>query len=468
MTLANDIISGRTPDFDAYLRAGDSLDDIDEYGFTPLIECAITHQLKVAEQLIARKVEINKPDVSGRTALHWAVDNNDFEMTRLLLSHGANPNAYTSNGLSVLVYPVLRGQDNIKQILYHHGAKLEFALDFINAKLIGHRFELQGDVDIVNAAGEFIELDYEGFILEFTVAVVKDSLRRFISSYSTRHLRESFPYLHNVLDALTDAAELLKFQQSPHLNEQHLKRIAELIKTPMLILPAASRGHALCFIRYHQWWIKIDRGENSKKEGSVNLYKITRPEAFTVGFITEFLYKKQNRRYFHQVINQQLGLLPMAQMPMSSQISGNCSWANVQAVVPAAIAVQELTTPEAFDSEHALGIYYEWLEWDKDRAIDECIQRFYLANRERKASLAAILAGVLFQACNHSFSLHVERAEKILNILTLPDYYYILKSYLEEYCIKRLTKKGNNLLKLLDDCGFNPNIGVNPVATPLA
>ena len=52
---------------------------------------------------------------------------------------------------------------------------------------------LQGDVDIVNAKGEFIELDYEGFILEFTVAVVKDSLRRFISSYSTRHLREYFP-----------------------------------------------------------------------------------------------------------------------------------------------------------------------------------------------------------------------------------------------------------------------------------
>ncbi|KTD46437.1 Dot/Icm T4SS effector AnkH/LegA3 [Legionella quateirensis] len=467
MTIANDIISHRMPEFDAYLREGESLDDIDEYGFTPLIECAITRQTKIAEQLIARKVDVNKPDVTGRTPLHWAIDNNDLEMARLLLHHGADANAYTRNGLSVLVYPVLRGQDPLKHLLYHHGAKLDFALDFINAKLLGHRFELQGDVDIVNAKGEFIELDYEGFILEFTVAVVKDSLRRFISSYSTRHLRDYFPLIHTIMDAFSDAAELLQFQHQPRLSDAHLKRINELLKSPMLILPAASRGHALCFVRFHQWWAKIDRGENSLKEGSVNIYRLTRPEALTVNFIQDFLYKKQNRRYFHHVINQQLGLLPIAQMPISSQISGNCSWANVQAVVPVAYAMQELTTAEGFNPEIPMFLYNEWVEWDKDRALDECIQRFYIASPERKASIVAMLGGVLFQACDHKNKQHLDRAEKILNILTLPEYYYVLKSYLDEYCIKRLTRKGNNLLKLLDDCGVNPNIGVNPVATDL-
>ncbi|KTD57239.1 Dot/Icm T4SS effector AnkH/LegA3 [Legionella shakespearei] len=467
MTIANDIISHRMPEFDAYLREGDSLDDIDEYGFTPLIECAITRQVKIAEQLIARKVDVNKPDVTGRTPLHWAVDNNDLEMTRLLLAYGADPNAFTRNGLSVLVYPVLRGQDALKQLLYHHGAKLDFALDFINAKLLGHRFELQGDVDIVNANNEFIELDYEGFILEFTVAVVKDALRRFISSYSTRHLRDYFPLFHIIMDAFSEAGELLQFQHQPRLTDQHLKRIAQILKSPMLILPAASRGHALCFVRFHQWWVKIDRGENSLQEGSVNIYRLTRPEALNINFVQDFLYKKQNRRYFHHVINQQLGLLPIAQIPVSSQISGNCSWANVQAVVPVAYAVQELTTAEQFNPDIALNLYDEWVEWDKDRALDECIQRFYLANPQRKASIAAMLGGVLFQACDHGNRNHMERAEKILSILMLPEYYYILKSYLDEYCVKRLTRKGNNLLKVLDDCGINPNIGVNPVATGL-
>lgn len=467
MTIANDIISRRMPEFEAYLREGESLDDIDEYGFTPLIQCAITRQISIAEQLIARKVDVNKPDVTGRTPLHWAVDNNDVNMARLLLEHKADPNAYTRNGLAVLVYPVLRAQDPLKQLLYQHGAKLDFALDFINGKLLGHRFELQGDVDIVNADNEFIELDYEGFILEFTVAVVKDSLRRFISSYSTRHLRDYFPLMHNIMDGFTVAAELLQYQHHPNFDAHNLKRIAELAKTPLLVLPAASRGHALCFVRFHQWWAKIDRGENSLTEGSVNIYRITKPEALNLNFIQDFLYKKQNRKYFHQVINQKLGLEPVAKLPISSQISGNCSWANVQAVIPVAYAMQELHDMNTFDPQIALNLYDEWVEWDKDRALDECIQRFYLASPARQASIVAMLAGVLFQSCDHGNALHVERAEKILSIVNLPDYYYVLRSYLEEYCIKRLTRRGNNLLKLLDDCGINPNIGVNPIATGL-
>ncbi len=466
MTIAADIIARRMPDFERYLRAGESLDDIDEYGFTPLIECAVTRQLKTAEELLARKVDVNKADVTGRTPLHWAVDNHDLELTRLLLAHGANPNAYTRNGLSVLVYPVLRGQDSLKHLLYHHGAKLDFALDFINAKLLGHRFELRGDVDIVNAEGQFIELDYEGFILEFTVAVIKDSLRRFISSYSTRHLREYFHWIHLIMDGFGHAAEMLQFQHQPKLNEHQSHRLEELLQEPLLILPAASRGHALCFIRYHEWWAKIDRGENSLKEGSVNIYKITKPELIDIHFLQEFLYKKQNRRFFHQVINQHLGLVPLIKMSIPSQISGNCSWANVQSVIPVAYAMSDLN-PDEFDERTAMNVYHEWVEWDKDRALDECIQRFYSASPERKASLAAMLGGVLFQACDYRNKADVDRAEKILNILTLDNYYYILKSYLQEYCVKRLTKRGNNLLKILDDCGVNPNIGVNPMATDL-
>jgi hypothetical protein len=464
MTIASDIIHRRMPEFDAYLREGESLDDIDEYGFTPLIESIITRQVSIAEELIIRQVDVNKPDVTGRSPLHWAVDNNDLEIAQLLLRHGANANAYTPNSLSVLVYPVLRRQDPLKHLLYQHDAKLDFALDFIYGKLLGHRFELKGDVDIVNAENEFVELDYEGFILEFTIAILRDSLRRFTSSYSTRHIRDSFPFLYTIMDGLTIADELLQYQHHPKISDDNLHRINELLQSPMLILPAASRGHALCFIRYHEWWAKIDRGENSLKEGSVNLYRITRPEAFNLNFIQDFLYKKQNRSYFHQLINQQLGLMPIVTLPLESQIAGNCSWANVQAVIPTAHIMQELEQFGEVDPLQALTLYEEWVEWDKERALDECISRFYSANPLRKASIAAMLGAVLFQACDYNKHHHLERAEKILKILVLTDYEYIIKSYLREYCVKRLTHKGNNFLKLLDDCGVNPGIDVNPIA----
>lgn len=467
MTIANDIISCKMPDFERYVRAGESLDDIDEYGFTPLIESAITRQVGVAEALLKRGVDVNKPDVAGRTALHWAVDNNQEEMVRLLLKYRANPNAYTPAGLSVLVYPVLRSQNNLKHLLYRHHAKLEFAQDFILAKLLGHRFELQGDVDIVNAGGEFIELNYEGFILEFTVAVIEDTLNRFISSYSTKHLRPYFHHLYNIIDAFSVASELLKLQHQVHFSKKDQQTLSKLIQSKLLVLPVASRGHAMSFIKYGSWWIKIDRGENSLKEGSVNVYTISRPEAFNLALVQELLYKKQPRDFFHKTIIKLLGLKHRGNIPLSSQISGNCSWANIQAVVLGAYSLLNDEPLSKASIEQAKIVYESYLEWDKDRALDECIQRFYIANPVRKASLVAMLGGVLFQACDHFVEHDLKRAEKILTVLTLPEYIYVLESYLDIYCVKRLTPKGNNLLKLLDDCGVNPKIGVSPIATGL-
>jgi hypothetical protein len=73
----------------------------------------------------------------------------------------------------------------------------------------------------------------------------------------------------------------------------------------------------------------------------------------------------------------------------------------------------------------------------------------------------------LFQSCDATVPHELERAEKILTVVGLPDYRYILDSYLEEYCLKRLTRRGNNLLKLLDDAGINPNVHIAPIATGL-
>ncbi len=280
-------------------------------------------------------------------------------------------------------------------------------------------------------------------------------------------MRQYFPYLHHVMDAFDIAGQLLQLQHLVHFTDESNAKLRQLLKAPLLVLPAASRGHAMCFVKFHHWWAKIDRGENSLKEGSVNIYKITRQEAFDVNFMREFLYKKQGRRYFHQVINQQLGLMPIAQIPISSQIAGNCSWANMQAAVPVAYALQQLFADGEMHADEAIRVYDTWVEWDKDRALDECVHRFYLANPLRKASIGSMLGAVLFQSCDYANAHHVLRAEKILTILTLHGYYYILQSYLEIYCVQRLTRRGNNLLKLLDDCGINPNIGVTPIATGL-
>ncbi|MCX7115864.1 MAG: ankyrin repeat domain-containing protein [Gammaproteobacteria bacterium] len=469
MSIANDIIYGRVPDLKAYLAQENNLDDIDEYGFTLLIECAIADRLDVAEMLTQAGAPVNQADFSGRTALHWAVYNSNLALAKFLLEHGADANAYTNDGLSILVYPVLRRQEGMKHLLYQHGGKLDFAMDFIHAKLLGHRYALKGDVDILNGKGEFIEIDYEGFILEFTVVLIKDALMRFTSSFSTRDYRHFFHDLYPVIDALENAETLIQLQHFRQLNTQDEAFLESVLQQDLMILPAASRGHAMGFVRYQNWWAKVDRGENAQREGSVNIYHIRHPEQLTLSFLKSFLYQRQPRDFFHKTVPSILGLVPVTTLPIAPQTAGNCSWANMQAIIPAAYYMKQLADAQGsrVSSDEAMDMFDAWVNWDQERALDECLHRFYHASIARKASIAAMLAGVLFQVCDASKPLDLQRAEKILTVLSLPDYQYILNSYLEIYCLKRLTRRGNNLLKLLDDCGFNPGIGVSPIATGL-
>jgi hypothetical protein len=164
----------------------------------------------------------------------------------------------------------------------------------------------------------------------------------------------------------------------------------------------------------------------------------------------------------HQQINQVLDLKPVGQMPLSYQKAGNCSWANVEATVPVSYVLLQLVklknfNPANFEEsvKNGMRLHSEWLSWDKDRALEECIQSFYESDTLRKASKAAILGAVLFQGCRYSRNDDIKRAEKILKILMLKDYRYILKSYIRVFCDTRLTVLGKNLLKILDDFGID-------------
>src|SRR6185312_11679945 len=174
MSLAHEIIYGTPAGVSQRIEYGADVNEMDPYGFTPLIEAAIVNSVEIAEILINNGAEIDGPDVTGRTALHWAADNNNVPLCKLLLEHEANPNTYSRGGQSVLVYPLLRKQQTLKKLLYQYGASLNFAQDYINTKLLGHRFHLVGQVDIVDNTDRFIELNLEGFFLECTISIVQN------------------------------------------------------------------------------------------------------------------------------------------------------------------------------------------------------------------------------------------------------------------------------------------------------
>lgn len=460
-TFAHEILFGTLAGVQQFIQAGADLEEIDEYGFSPLIEATIANKIDVVALLLEYGADINNADTTGRTALHWAVDNDHLALCELLLANKADANAYTAAGQPVLVYPLLRQQIELKKLLYRYGARLSFAQDFIQAKLLAHRYELVGQVDILNSAGRFIEINYEGFFLEFTLDVILNSLRRYQNNFSSRHLRPYFDDLEKLITAFSNAQALLNYQRYTINIKQYTHSIDRLLDHDLLLLPVAYEGHAIALIKYKNFLVRCDRGENSHREGSIVIYECQHPYVWDNEFCKQLIYTRQSREFLTKGIHRHLGLVAIANLPIPGQITGNCSWANIEASIHAMLFLLQGVNSEGqlvsgFEKhqQHALNFFQDWQTWDKDRALEECIQGFYYSSKARQATKATLLAAILFQKSRHHLE-HPKQAEAILKILSLADYKYLLKSYLKVYWQLNKTAQGANLINLLDACGVS-------------
>jgi hypothetical protein len=460
MSLADAILKNKPERVLEKLEKGEDINALDEYGFTPLIEACIANNLEMATRLISHGADVKKQDPTGGCPLSWAVENNNLELAQLLLEHGADSNAYTDYAQPILVKPLLRYQYEMKELLYRYDADLNFAQDFINAKLLAHRFGLTGHLHIVSAKGRFIELDFEGFILEFTISVIHQSLIEFRNNFAAKHLKQHFQYLQMVIDGLGNAANLLKYQQYQVPREQYREEIHELLSEDVLILPVGYQGHAITFVCYQDLIARCDRGDESLSWHSVVIYKITHVKKWNKKLIAHILFDKQSKENMTEGIVEHLGLQVIDTLPLPSQISGNCSWANVESVIPALLYMKAMKDPVqtsdrflSFAKKDILDLYAAWQNWDRNRALHYCIQSFYESSDARKASKASLLGAVLIQMCQDGVPTDLERAGRILSILYDPRFQYVLRAYIKHYTQDKKTVAGKNLSDLIDLVG---------------
>lgn len=454
MTLAKEIIYGSLERVESALRKEEHVNFIDEYGYTPLIEAAIVNDIEKARLIIQHKADLNWTDLTGGTALHWAVDNYNLKLCQLLLENGANPNAYTLAGQPALVKPILRNQADLKKLLIQHGANLTFALDFIYTKLIGHLFELISSADVVDSDGNFTQVEFEGFFLEFTVELVNHSFRDYRNNYAARSMRPTFRKLNQVIKALSRSAQLIKYQQYLTDISQHQEEINELLSTDPLIIPISQEGHAITVVKAGNLLAVCDRAKYQDKPEDIVIYYMNKPWKLTPEWMQDFIYKKQPLDIFHKVFPYELGLQPIASLPISPQQSGNCTWANVEACLPVLFYMLSVNDPrnknDADPKQMAMDLFYEWREWEKTRSLNFFMNEFHQASPARKASKAAVLGSVLFQCCLGQDKVSQERAMKIIPLLKTKGYEYVLQSYIEIYYNRKRTPVGEELLKLLD------------------
>jgi ankyrin repeat protein len=70
-------------------------------------KAALESDYEYALKLINLKIDLNELDTLGHTPLHWAVFRGDIELVKILLEAGAEPNVFSSDGVT----PKWRAQD---------------------------------------------------------------------------------------------------------------------------------------------------------------------------------------------------------------------------------------------------------------------------------------------------------------------------------------------------------------------
>lgn len=457
-TLAQAIINRNILAVRQYANSGGELNQYDEFGFTPLIETAIVNDVNLTKLLIDNGADVNMKDMIGGTALHWAVENNNLEMAKLLLRNGADSNAYNNNGEPVLVKPILRKHSELKLLLYEYDASARFAMDFLNVKLLGHRYDLRGSADIVSSEGDFVEVSFEGFFLEFSLNLVRYSLEQYTQNYASRKLLHYFPALSMCIDALRNAGQLIKYQQYQTNLSQHQSVIDALLDRELLIIPVNYEGHAITYILFRDILIKCDRRKIDNAVNGINFFKIRKPDQLTKSLIKRLIYEKKDEKYVSEHLVKNLGLELKTRLMITPQVSGNCSWSNVVACVPAIVYLftdgADLDSVDRIiDHGHpSIAMYEHWRNWDRLRALQYFMQDFDAQSRKRKASIASLLGAVMFQRFSCKDHDNVETAKRMLKILKTPKYEYVLNNYLDYYYRTKRTPQGENLMRLIEVC----------------
>lgn len=450
ITLANAIIQQDIHTVSQMLHHGYDANQLDEYGFTPLIEACIVGNVEIAKLLLQHHAHVNLQDATGGTPLSWAVENNHIDLVKLLLSHRANPNSYNFSGQPVLAMPTLRHQAPMRKLLVQAGADQTFAQDFINTKLLGHFFELVGFASILDPQNKFVDVDFEGFFLEITLGLVSDSLMQFQNHFASRQLKRYATISQFIVGVIQRTMVLMDYQKHFLNIDQYSDDINPLLQQTPLLIPVGYEGHAITFILHDDTWIKCDRREDSRLYDNIMFYRIRRKEAVTTVFLKNLFYTKQSSAFINTQLDKILDLEPITELKVEAQVSGNCSWANVEAVIP---ALFYLVLGETQYKSLALQYFHRWRDWNKERALQYCIRSFEEGDAIRKATKAEILAAILFERLSLQNKNDQAYIDIIMSHLVNSPYEYILKNYVKVYYYDKHTEEGKKFFDLLKSYG---------------
>ena len=103
----------------------DSIHAEDIKGFTPLILAVYNDNAPVVEFLLAKGAQVDRPDLSGNSALMGVCFKGYKNIAAMLIDAGVDVNQRNSNGATALTFAATFGHLDIAEMLLKKGADIE-------------------------------------------------------------------------------------------------------------------------------------------------------------------------------------------------------------------------------------------------------------------------------------------------------------------------------------------------------
>lgn len=120
--------TGDRAGIDAALQSGNSVNQIDNYGKTPLIYAGEAGKDAIVEYLLDKGADPNHSADDGSTPLLIAVRKGNSRIAELLIQRGARVNDFGDDGFTALTVAAENGNKKVFELLLKHGAKPDVSI----------------------------------------------------------------------------------------------------------------------------------------------------------------------------------------------------------------------------------------------------------------------------------------------------------------------------------------------------
>ena len=123
-SLSEEAECGSPESLSEWIRKGSDVNEIDAYGYTPLVNASLRGCAKSVKILLNNGAEIDKKAIHGYTALHAAAQNGHIEVVRILTENRANLEARNDDSDTALMLAVRSEHQNVVNLLCEKGAEI--------------------------------------------------------------------------------------------------------------------------------------------------------------------------------------------------------------------------------------------------------------------------------------------------------------------------------------------------------